>query len=48
LKKYELMWIVGGNIDENVAKESLTRITKSISIAKECKVVSSSIWARRN
>ena len=47
MKKYELMWIVGGNIDENVANESLSRITKSISIAKECKVVRSSVWARR-
>jgi len=47
LKKYELMWIIGGNLDDNSADESLDKIKKLLNITSESKVISSSLWARR-
>ena len=47
MKKYELMWIIGGNLDDNSADESLDKIKKLLNITSESKVISSSLWARR-
>jgi|TARA_B110000263_G_scaffold221685_1_gene210314 small subunit ribosomal protein S6 len=47
LKKYELMWIVGGNIDDSFADQSMNRIRELLSIADESKVLTTSLWARR-
>tara|TARA_B110000438_G_scaffold26129_1_gene24747 strand:- start:822 stop:1154 length:333 start_codon:yes stop_codon:yes gene_type:complete len=47
LKKYELMWIIGGNIDDSAADETMNRIRELLSISDESKVLTTSLWARR-
>lgn len=47
MKRYELMWIIGGILDDQAAEESLSDITKSISLPKKCKVIKAEIWAKR-
>ena len=41
------MWIIGGILDDQAAEESLSDITKSISLPKKCKVIKAEIWAKR-
>jgi small subunit ribosomal protein S6 len=47
LKKYELMWIVGGNLEDSIADESMNRIRELLSNSDESKVLTTSLWARR-
>jgi len=47
LKRYELMWIIGGILDDKAAEESLSNVTKSISLPKKCKVIKAELWAKR-
>jgi len=47
LKRYELMWIIGGLLDDQAAEESLSNVTKSISLPKKSKITKAEIWAKR-
>ncbi|MEC7838139.1 MAG: 30S ribosomal protein S6 [Chloroflexota bacterium] len=47
MKRYELMWIIGGILDDKSVEESLSNVTKSISLPKKCKVIKAELWAKR-
>ncbi len=47
MKRYELMWIIGGILDDKASEESLSNVTKSISLPKKCKVIKAELWAKR-
>jgi ribosomal protein S6 len=41
------MWIIGGILDDKSVEESLSNVTKSISLPKKCKVIKAELWAKR-
>ena len=41
------MWIIGGLLDDQAAEESLSNVTKSISLPKKSKITKAEIWAKR-
>lgn len=41
------MWIIGGILDDKASEESLSNVTKSISLPKKCKVIKAELWAKR-
>ena len=41
------MWIIGGLLDDQSIEESLTKITKSISLPKKSKVIKAELWGKR-
>ena len=40
-------WIVGGNLEDSIADESMNRIRELLSNSDESKVLTTSLWARR-
>ena len=47
MKRYELMWIIGGILDDKSIEESLSNVTKSISLPKKSKVINAELWGKR-
>ena len=41
------MWIIGGILDDKSVEESLSSVTKSISLPKKTKVINAELWGKR-
>ena len=41
------MWIIGGILDDKSMEESLSNVTKSISLPKKSKVINAELWSKR-
>ena len=41
------MWIIGGILDDKSMEESLSNVTKSISLPKKSKVIKAELWGKR-
>ena len=41
------MWIIGGILDDKSMEESLSNVTKSISLPKKSKVIKEELWGKR-
>ena len=41
------MWIIGGILDDKSIEESLSNVTKSISLPKKSKVINAELWGKR-